>query len=158
MEIHQHPEMIEKGKQGFHGAMTKYRSNYWFHCSNCKEQSFETKLAGAGAKCTKCSKSRLSNTNGISVFSAPNNGDSIPIPLPNTLPALTHIEEMLIAWTHVSSLACCRLPGGLIGYLQATLFFFWVHSFIVYMHAWNFVEYMGQNVALKHAYVSIFSK
>jgi hypothetical protein len=150
--------MIESGKQGFHDAMTKYRSDYWFHCHNCKELSFETKLAGVGAKCTKCFKSRQSNTNGIRVFSAANNGDPILIPLPNTLPVLTHIlEEMLIVRTHVS-LACCRLPGGLIGYLQATLFLFWVRSFIVCVHAWNFVEYMGQNVALKHAYVSIFSK
>jgi hypothetical protein len=86
MEIHQHPEMIESGKQGFHDAMTKYRSDYWFHCPNCKEQSFETKPAGAEAKCTKCSKSRLSNTNGISVFSAANNDDPIPILLPNILP------------------------------------------------------------------------
>jgi hypothetical protein len=50
--------------------MAKYRSDYWFHCPNCNKQSFETKQAGAGAgaKCTKCYKSRLANTNGISVF------------------------------------------------------------------------------------------
>jgi hypothetical protein len=101
MEIHQHPEMIEGGKR-FHDARTKYRSNYWFHYPNCKERSFETNLAGAGAKCTPCSKSRLSNTNRISVFSAANkNCDPIPIMLPTTLPVFTHIEEMLIVQAHM---------------------------------------------------------
>jgi hypothetical protein len=87
--------------------------------------------------------SKTSNSCGNPViFSAANNGDPIPIPLPNTL-------DLLFAQTHVS-LACYVLPGGLIGYLQATLFFFWVlRSFIVCGRAWNFVEYMGQNVALK---------
>jgi hypothetical protein len=103
MEIHQHPDMIDSGKR-FHDVMTKYRRDNWFHCPNCKERSFETKPSGAGdgagAACTKCSKSRLSN--GISVFSAANKGDPIPIPLPPTLPVLTHIEEMLIARKHAT--------------------------------------------------------
>jgi hypothetical protein len=100
----------------FHDAMAKYRGDYWFHCLKCKERSFDTKSAGGtGTECANCQTSRLSNTNGVSIFSAANNGDPIPTPLPIYLPVLTSIEEMLIARTHVC-LACYRLPGGSMGY------------------------------------------
>jgi hypothetical protein len=99
MEIHQHPKMIDSGKR-FHDAMTKLRRDNWFHCPNCKERSFETKSSGAGdgagAACTKCSKSRLSN--GISVFSAANKGDPIPIPLPPTVREASAANWIQVGW------------------------------------------------------------
>ena len=113
MQIHEHPNMIASTKK-FHDDLGKHRRDNWFHCPVCKERSYETQSANpAGTECTKCRKSRLSNPQGISVFSAANKGD--PMPTPHNLPVLTHTEQILIARNHVA-MQCVRLPGGSIAY------------------------------------------